>query len=427
MDRIKIIQDFLDNSPNRLREKYFIKYNYSLYNEIIEFTANLIDIPFKWKVWHWMNNKPNYQLCKCGNRVTTHISLEDGYRKFCSPKCASNDPELRANAKKTLVEKYGVEHYSKTNEWVEKVKTTNLQKYGVDNFSKTDEYKTKSKETYLNKYGVDNFTKTEEYKEKSKKTCLDKYGVDSYTKTAEYKQSFKEKMLEKFGTDALFKSNDWRKENFKISNDEFHIQYLGNSISQFNCDYGLEHTFEINTDNYYGRKHSGNKLCTICNPISSLSSIKEQTVFEFISEFYTEEILRNYKDKYHIDIYLPNINLGFEFNGLYWHSEIYKDRNYHIDKTNYFKEKGVRIVHIWEDDWIHRNEIVKSQIVNMISNTKNKIFARNCLIKEVNNNESKEFLNNNHIQGFVSSVVRIGLFHQGELVSLMTFDELHIS
>jgi hypothetical protein len=38
-----------------------------------------------------------------------------------------------------------------------------------------------------------------------------------------------------------------------------------------------------------------------------------------------------------IDIYLW-VEIGFEFNGLYWHSNKFKEKNYHLNKTDWFKE-----------------------------------------------------------------------------------------
>jgi hypothetical protein len=421
MSKIDIILSITNGSPNKLREKYFIKNNISVYNEIIYYTHNISDIMFKYKIWHWVNNEANYILCECGNRVSFNMNWLDGYKKYCSNKCSANNKQLRENNKKTLLEKYGVDHYSKTKEYVEKVKKTSLERYGVDNFSKTDEYVEKSKKTYLEKYGVDSYTKTDEYKEKYRNTCVEKYGVDSYTKTKEFQDKFKKTNIERYGVDHLFKSDSYRSDNFNITNDVNYIKYL-DGFNIFRCDCGNEHYFEIKSDDYFGRIKANNKLCTICYPISNSSSIKETMLFNFISEKYNGCIENNYRDKYEIDIYLPELKLGFEFNGLYWHSNKFKDKNYHLDKTNYFKEKGIRIIHIYEDDWIYRQDILKSQIKNILKINSEKIFARKCIIKEVNINDCKQFLNDNHIQGKVNSVLKLGLYFEEELVSLMTFD-----
>lgn len=415
MNRIDIINGIIGGSPNRLREKYFIKYHKGIYDEIISFTYNIPDVIFKFKVWHWINDKPDYILCKCGNRVSTHISMEDGYRKFCSRKCASNDELLRKGSKETLLKKYGVDHYSKTDEYKSKIIETSLSRYGVTNYSKTNEYKVKSKETCSIKYGVDHYNKTDEYKVKSKKTCLEKYGVEFYTKTDKCKEDIRMSLKEKITTEEY-------RIDYKISNDEYYRGYVGDGVSEFVCDFGLDHTFVISTDNYFGRKRSNNRLCTICNPISSMSSIKEEMLYNFIESIYKGDIIRNYRDQFEIDIYLSEIKIGFEFNGIFYHSDKFRDKDYHLQKTNFFKERGIRIIHIWEDDWCYKPEIIKSQILNILSLTKNKIYARKCDIREVDVKEFRSFLDKNHIQGFVRSDVKLGLYYDDILVSCMSFD-----
>jgi hypothetical protein len=107
---------------------------------------------------------------------------------------------------------------------------------------------------------------------------------------------------------------------------------------------------------------------------------------------------------------------------LYWHSEEKRSKTYHLDKTNFFKEKGIRIIHIWEDDWLYKQDIIKSQIKNMLLKIDRKIYARNCkivILKNVSN-----FLEKNHIQGKDKSNLKLGLLYNNELVSVMTFNHL---
>jgi hypothetical protein len=149
----------------------------------------------------------------------------------------------------------------------------------------------------------------------------------------------------------------------------------------------------------------------------------ENDLYNFIKSIYDGEIIKSYRDRLEIDIYLPNLNIGFEFNGLYWHSEEFKGKWYHVKKTDYFKEKDIRIINIWEDDWIHKRSIIQSQIANFIGLTSNRIWARKCEVRQIfDNNLSKDFLNENHVQGCDKSSIRVGLFHNNELVSIMTFD-----
>ena len=80
----------------------------------------------------------------------------------------------------------------------------------------------------------------------------------------------------------------------------------------------------------------------------------------------------------------------------------------------------VDIFHIWEDDWIYKQDIIKSMIKNKLG-LSNKIYARKCEVRLVNAVETKKFLNDNHLQGYVASKYKLGLYFNNELVSLMTF------
>lgn len=125
-----------------------------------------------------------------------------------------------------------------------------------------------------------------------------------------------------------------------------------------------------------------------------------------------------------LDIFIPSHNLAIEFDGLYWHSEVYKDKNYHLNKTELCQSKNIRLIHIFEDEWLFKKEIVKSRLKNMLGLTPNKVYGRKCVIKEVIPKEAKIFLENNHIQGNVNSKIRLGLYYNNELIGLMTFGGL---
>ena len=156
---------------------------------------------------------------------------------------------------------------------------------------------------------------------------------------------------------------------------------------------------------------------------------RSMEVYEYIKSIYNGEVINRYVlDNIEVDIYLPDLKIGFEFNGLYWHSNEYKERLYHINKTNHFKSNEIDLIHIWEDDWDFKKDIIKSIIKGKIGEIENKIYARKCEVKEINDNSLiRNFLEKNHLQGFVGSKIKLGLFYKSELVCLMTFGNLRKS
>lgn len=166
-----------------------------------------------------------------------------------------------------------------------------------------------------------------------------------------------------------------------------------------------------------------NRGCPKCN--ANFSNI-EKDFLDFIKENHNGKIVANIKNvisPYELDIYLPELKLAFEFNGLYWHSEKFVDKNYHLRKTEECEKLGIHLIHIYEDDWVYKQDIVKSRVLNLIGKSK-RVYARKTEIKEVSYNDAKIFLEKNHIQGNCISKIRLGLYYNGELVSLMTFGKL---
>lgn len=159
--------------------------------------------------------------------------------------------------------------------------------------------------------------------------------------------------------------------------------------------------------------NKGNGCPKCFNKISSY----EDELYEIYKDYNIE---RNKRIKnYEIDLFFPEYNFGIEFNGLYWHSTLFKDKNYHKNKFLFFKENGIRIIQIFENEWLNKKEIVLSIINNKLGLNK-KIYARKCNIENVSIKEAKLFCEKNHIQGYSSAKHKIGLFFENELVSLIT-------
>ena len=114
------------------------------------------------------------------------------------------------------------------------------------------------------------------------------------------------------------------------------------------------------------------------------------------------------------------MNLAFEFNGIYFHSDLNSNKNYHKNKWFKSELKGIDLICIWEDDWRFKKDIVKS-LINEKLEKNLKIDSNRCILKEITNEENMEFLKNNHIEGLISNNLILGLFHENELVSSISF------
>ena len=184
-------------------------------------------------------------------------------------------------------------------------------------------------------------------------------------------------------------------------------------------------TFQINRSYIYGHyKHSLYYFCPYCD-INGQHTIFEQSVLNEIKQFYNGTILHNCRTltdtNIECDIVIPDYKLAIECNGLYWHSDKFRNSSYHFNKKKDIEETGYNLIQIWEDDWYDKikHDIIISRIKNKLGMSK-KIYARNCIIKEVQPNIANEFLNENHLQGSINSTYKFGLFYNDELVMLMT-------
>lgn len=125
---------------------------------------------------------------------------------------------------------------------------------------------------------------------------------------------------------------------------------------------------------------------------------------------------------YEIDLYSAEHKIGIEFNGDYWHSEVYKRHDYHQKKSFLAEKNDVFLYHIFEYEWkdkIKREKILL-QLENLFGFSKT-IYARNCQIHSLVGQQKNTFLNKYHVQGGDKSSVQYGLFYKDELVSVMTF------
>ena len=163
--------------------------------------------------------------------------------------------------------------------------------------------------------------------------------------------------------------------------------------------------------------------CPKC--VTTGSSLMEQELANFVKSLglVTLENNRTIISPQELDIVIPELKIAIEFNGAYWHSEqAGKDKNYHLAKLNKTREAGYRLIQIFENEWVHKKEIVMNRIRHILGkDTQIRLYARKLVCKDVTPLQAREFFTKYHIQGPCSARVAYGLFKDDELVACMSF------
>lgn len=374
-----------------------------LYNSIYKCSQFLPDdcklleriYAFKYQI----NNFPICVICKGKCHFNPYSSKFGSYSNTCSSrKCISKSTaEKRID---TMIEKYGAlvsdKHISKN-------------KKAVDNFIK------KGKQTLLDRYGVTNVSHLPGIAEKKKNTLIKNFGVDHPSKIANNKEAAHRSSIIFY--ESLCKS-------VKVTGLSEPLVVC--KMVNFTC-MTCNKEESLPTETFKWRCRKIVTPCSACSGVN-IGSAFQQSITSFITSIYSGRVIVNDRKTLpstkELDIYLPDINLAIEANGVFWHScnNLEDDsnfKNYHLNKTKECEKLGIRLIHIFEDHWITNTDLVKSRITSLIR--PNKIFARKCKLLAVSPKEERSFLISNHIQGYVPSAYRLGLFFNDKLVALMSF------
>lgn len=177
------------------------------------------------------------------------------------------------------------------------------------------------------------------------------------------------------------------------------------------------------------------KRCAHC--ARTRKSGPELEIFEYIKTIHPNCVnrVRPLEDsRLELDIFLPELGLGIEYNGLYFHrdgdeladkySGKMASKTSALIKTELFSKIGIRLVHIFEDEWLEKKDLVKAKLASLLGKS-DRVFARKCRVVEVPEATLKHFENTFHIQGHaLGAKHRYGLEWDGELICCMSFSTL---
>lgn len=330
--------------------------------------------------------------------------------------CACNSANSTAKSKKTNLDKFGAESYSQTAEYLEKTKATNLKKFGVEHASYSQEVRHRALATCISKYGTPFPSKLEEFKNKSKQTRLQRYGDENYNNHTKCTAT----VTSRYGVSNYAYVNKSQEQLAILHNKDNFCEFITGKTRQTAA---ITLSVDPNTINKYIDLYNCADLLLVTN------SSKWETLFSDLLSGLSVTFVQNTKKiipPFELDFYLPDLNIAFELNGNYWHSEsMGKDRNYHFHKWQSCQKQGIALYQFFEDELINRWSVIESKIKYLTGNIHTSIGARHiALLNNTLYNKEAEFLNKFHIQG--ESKARndtIGAYYNGNLVGVLSWQQ----
>lgn len=325
--------------------------------------------------------------------------------------------EVKEKTKATNIALYGVEFPMQSEEIRAKREETNLERFGVLHASQSDEVKNKIIESNLARYGVPHSAMADEVKLKIQQTLIEKYGVKAPLQIKTFNEKRKATNKERYGTEEIFKSKHFKEKSKETCLEKYGTEYAGQSPEV------IEKVVATNME-----KYGVPAACMLAE--NRIYGKAQNEVKEWLNSFgYKFDTNRTILDGREIDLYDDELKIGFEYCGLYWHNELSgepKTRKYHHSKYKKCESKGIRLITIFEDEWIKRNNQCKNFIKSVLNKNSIKIFARKCEIRQVEKIEYQAFCENYHIQGANNlAIICYGLFYNGEMIGGISLGKHH--
>lgn len=370
-------------------------------------------------LWLYVNGYSSQRMpeCRTCSSPTTWSTHQGRFKYHCSNRCRALDPDVNKKRSDTCIDRYGFDKVLSNDTHVASTRTSCVENHGVEYPFQNQELYEQSEIVKKEKYG-DDYKRT--IANKALITIQDRYANGDRSKT--YGEIVSQPQFNQ--KKRTTKLHHWLPQRWNGFNSVAVPMY---DISDFDNRFTRMPYKCVICDNVFEDSIENGDIprCPRCFPFNR-ESFQEQELAQYITSLGVN-ITKNTRKvipPYELDVYIPSIKLAIEYNGLYWHSEQGSrgrvDSTYHLNKHNKCITQDVQLLHIFEDEWKNKQDIIKSIIcshlrVNLTT------YARKCDIVELNASDSKKFIDNNHIQGFTPSKYNIGLEYQGELLCVMTF------
>ena len=395
-----------------------------------------------------MNNLKKIYCIYCNTEI--YVQKFSANKQACK-EClilGYNNPDGRTKTqanekrKKTLQEKYGVDNCRKINGTTEKINKTCFEKYGGVGFA-SQELANKSNSTIKKIYNVENWKQTNEGKKLSAKIAKSEIrnknlSISLRGKISPLKGKPKNKNSIKKTKDALLKKGyeSIQEKMLKLNIKLISPEYLGSNIKlNYQCT-KCGYIFKNKSWTQLSRIDSPQK-CPNCYPRNSIKSLAEFEIIDFIKKLDNNlEIIQNDRSQIYpkeLDIFIPEKNIAIEYNGLYFHSNLFHrntkfDKNYHLKKLLLCQQKNIKLIQISDYQWAYSNKVVKNILKIFLKYTDNfKTYNKDRIkIHEVHAEKISCFLNENALattNNISESDIGIGAFENKDLICLLIFNK----
>lgn len=328
------------------------------------------------------------RTCKICKEPTTFVNFKRGYREYCSLQCTylceERNSKIAVNTDQAAKQ--------------ETMKRTNIERYGVERTSKMFAYKTK--ETKLARYGNANYNNSQKITE----TIRNRYGVNW---ASQIPDKIEKTMLVRAEKIPELRDPEWLFEKSKTMCYSDIGELIG--VSEYAVGYWF--------------KQLGIRPA---NKPNSFVSKPQREIVKYIESLgVVYEINSSVIRPKHLDVFVPSCNVGIELNGLFWHSDYYAETynsKKHLEKTKMCDDVGIRCIQLWSNQWEHKKDICKSIICNALGKSIT-VYARKTTVVELSIEDYRQFMNENHLDGYAHSTIRYGLLHNGVLVQAIGFSK----
>lgn len=382
---------------------------------------SLAHLPIQQLAWHFYYEVTLVPSCACG-QPRAFKGFGKGYSAACTRKCHGQ----QASRESTMMARHGVKNSFQLVLSKEQSKKTLQKRYGVDHYAQTSMFRSSVNETMQQKHGVDWPMQA--------RTIRDKANITVRAQTPTAKREKRERTLAtnqlRYGVDfptqspiIKLKASAQRKKTEDTRNPNRLLLVEPSKIltryAELNNLTVLANELEVSLT-YLSRwfRSHGFKVRA-----ASTSSI-ELEVVDFLRAAGFQPVTNDRKSISPFELDIRVGKLAIEVNGVYWHSynqvETAGERAKHLDKLLRCQAAGLELLQFTDLEWRNKSQIIKS-IIGARLGTSQRLAGRKCKVAEVPEKEARDFLIENHLQGAGPAQIRLGLYHESELVSLMTF------